>query len=129
MRPHISISFTVSDMTELEAVRERAKRAIRQSRKIGPGKDDDFKIEAADSFVKQFEQIASSTTFVVGGVVGISLASCRRRRLPAWIRSRRCVTSSPQRFATGAGAKALFGESQSTPPSSHRATYTLVPHD
>lgn len=71
--PRMSISFTAEHLDEVEALRERAKRAIRASHRIKPGADDDFKIEAADAFVKQFDQIARSTTFVVGGVVGISL--------------------------------------------------------
>jgi putative ABC transport system permease protein len=72
-RPHMSVSFTVHDIAQLEAVRERATRAIRLARKLAVGKPDDFKIEAADSFVKQFDQIAGTTTAVLGGVVGISL--------------------------------------------------------
>lgn len=71
--PLMTVSFTVTDIEEVEAVRERAKRAIRASRKIKPGAEDDFKIEAADSFIKQFDQVARTTTFVLGGVVGISL--------------------------------------------------------
>lgn len=72
-RPSMTVSFTVADIAQVEVVRERAKRAIRVSRKMKSRIDDDFKIEAADSFVKQFDQIARTTTFVLGGVVGISL--------------------------------------------------------
>ncbi len=72
-KPFMSVSFTVPDLAQVEAVRERAKRAIRLSHKIKPGKDDDFKIEAADSFIKQFDEITATTTFVLGGVVSISL--------------------------------------------------------
>ncbi len=72
-QPFLSVSFTVPDLEQVEAVRERAKRAIRLSRKLKPGKEDDFKIEAADSFVKQFEQVTGTATAVLAGVVSISL--------------------------------------------------------
>jgi putative ABC transport system permease protein len=72
-RPFIQASFTVTDLEQVEAVRERVKRAIRISRKLKPGSDDDFKVEAADSFVKQFEQVTGTATAVLAGVVSISL--------------------------------------------------------
>jgi putative ABC transport system permease protein len=71
--PMIHATFTVADLTQVEAVRDRAKRAIRESRDIKPGKDDDFKIEAADSFLKQFNEITATATAVLAGIVGISL--------------------------------------------------------
>ncbi|GGA72109.1 ABC transporter permease [Arenimonas soli] len=73
VRPRMSISFTAQDLEGVEPLRERVKRAIRASHRIKPGQDDDFKVEAADSFVKQFEQITGTATAVVGGVVSISL--------------------------------------------------------
>jgi putative ABC transport system permease protein len=71
--PVLSASFTVPKLDELDEVRERVKRAIRRSRRIEPGEEDDFKVEAADSFVKQFAKVSSMATAVLGGVVGISL--------------------------------------------------------
>ncbi len=71
--PFISASFTVQKLEEAEQVRERVKRAIRTSRGLKPGQDNDFKVEAADTFIKQFEQITSTATAVLGGIVGISL--------------------------------------------------------
>ncbi|MFN3965107.1 MAG: ABC transporter permease [Silanimonas lenta] len=72
-RPMMQVSFTVPDLEQVNTVRERAKRAIRLARRTPPGEDDTFKIDAADAFVKQFDQVAATATFVVGGVVGISL--------------------------------------------------------
>jgi putative ABC transport system permease protein len=72
-RTFMEVSFTVTDLTQIGQVRERAVRAIRSSRRIAPGKDDDFEIKAADSFVKQFEQITATATAVLAGIVGISL--------------------------------------------------------
>jgi len=72
-KPFMSVSFTVPDLTQVEAVRERATRAIRASHRIKSAEDDDFSIKAADSFVKQFEQVTGTATAVLGGIVGISL--------------------------------------------------------
>ncbi|MBY4597329.1 ABC transporter permease [bacterium BD-1] len=72
-QPFMSVSFNVPDISQVEVVRERVKRAIRASRKLKPGQDDDFRVEAADSFVKQFEQVTGTATAVVAGVVSISL--------------------------------------------------------
>jgi putative ABC transport system permease protein len=71
--PFLQVSFTVNNLAEVEAVRERVKRAIRRSRDIKPGKDDDFKVEAADQAVKNFGEFTATATAVLGGIVGISL--------------------------------------------------------
>jgi putative ABC transport system permease protein len=72
-RPRMSISFTASDLGEVDELRERVKRAIRQSHKLKPGQDDDFRIQTAESALKSFEEFAAMTTAVLGGIVGISL--------------------------------------------------------
>ena len=72
-QPFITISFNVADVSQVESVRERVKRAVRAARKLKPGQPDDFRVEAADSFVKQFEQVTGTATAVVAGVVSISL--------------------------------------------------------
>jgi len=72
-KPFITISFNVADVSQVEVVRERVKRAVRAARKLKPGQPDDFRVEAADSFVKQFEQVTGTATAVVAGVVSISL--------------------------------------------------------
>jgi putative ABC transport system permease protein len=72
-KPMIAVSFTVASLDQAETVKERVKRAIRTSRKLKPAQDDDFKVEASDSFLKQFKQITGMITAVLGGIVGISL--------------------------------------------------------
>jgi putative ABC transport system permease protein len=72
-RPYMEVSFTITSLEELAQVRERAIRTVRNSRGIRPGQDDDFTIKAADSFVKQFNQITATATAVLAGIVGISL--------------------------------------------------------
>jgi len=72
-RPFMQVSFTVNNLEELTQVRERAERAIRISRKLAADAPADFEIRAADSFVKQFNQITATATAVLAGIVGISL--------------------------------------------------------
>ena len=71
--PMILATFTAANLEDVTPLRERVKRAIRASRDIADEKDDDFKVEAADSFVKQFDEITVTATAVLGGIVGISL--------------------------------------------------------
>ena len=71
--PNLLASFTAENLEEVEAVRERVRRAMRASRDIEPGEDDDFSVEAADAFVEQFDEIMAMATAVLGGIVGISL--------------------------------------------------------
>ena len=73
VEPRMSVSFTALKLEDVEALRERTKRAIRASHKIRPGEEDDFRVEAADSFVKQFESITATATAVLAGIVSISL--------------------------------------------------------
>ena len=71
--PILVASFTAENVAEVESLRERVKRAMRVSRDIGPGEDDDFSVQAADAFVEQFDKITAMATAVLGGIVGISL--------------------------------------------------------
>ena len=64
-RSSMEVSFTVTNLTEVNQVRERTERAIRATRKLLPGKADDFEIKAADSFVRQFNSITATATAVV----------------------------------------------------------------
>ncbi len=72
LRPFMQVSFTIDDVDQVDTIRDRAVRAVKASRP-GTADDDTFKIQAADSVVKQFDEITRTTTAVVGGVVGISL--------------------------------------------------------
>jgi putative ABC transport system permease protein len=72
-RTFMEVSFTVTNLTEVNQVKERAMRTVRASRGIEPGKEDDFEIKAADSFVQQFNRITATATAVLAGIVGISL--------------------------------------------------------
>ncbi|QDQ25372.1 ABC transporter permease [Chitinimonas arctica] len=67
------VHFTVNDMKDIEQVKDRVNRQIRAAHRIQPGKDDDFEVESADQLARQFSQITSMATLVLGGIVGISL--------------------------------------------------------
>ncbi|QNM98339.1 ABC transporter permease [Chitinimonas koreensis] len=67
------VHFTVNDMKDIDAVKERVNRAVRAAHRIRPGKEDDFEVESADQLAKQFGQITGMATLVLGGIVGISL--------------------------------------------------------
>ncbi len=71
--PYMEVSFTVDDIGQVAQVKERALRAVRTTRGIKAGMTDDFEIKAADSFLKQFNQISGTATAVLAGIVGISL--------------------------------------------------------
>ncbi len=72
-QPFMQVSFTVPDLEQVNATRDRVTREVRAARGSRSAADDTFKVEAADAFVKQFDQITGTATLVVGGVVGISL--------------------------------------------------------
>jgi putative ABC transport system permease protein len=46
---------------------------MRKRRRLGIGQQDNFRIEAVEKYVQQFNSIATAITLVAGGVVGISL--------------------------------------------------------
>jgi putative ABC transport system permease protein len=71
--PYMEVSFTVDDIGQVAQVKERALRAVRTTRGIKAGLTDDFEVKAADSFLKQFNQITGTATAVLAGIVGISL--------------------------------------------------------
>ena len=71
--PYMEVSFTVDDIGQVARVKERAMRAVRTTRGIKAGMTDDFEVKAADSFLKQFNQITGTATAVLAGIVGISL--------------------------------------------------------
>ncbi|WP_255350618.1 ABC transporter permease [Luteimonas sp. FCS-9] len=71
--PVIQATFTASNVEEIDQLRDRVRRVIRHSRRIAVGEEDDFKVEAADSFVKQFDELSGAATVILGGIVAISL--------------------------------------------------------
>ncbi len=73
IQPDFSVTFSVSDLNAMEVTKERVTALIRQLHQLKPGQPNDFKIDASDSLAKSFEQISTTITLVVAGIVSISL--------------------------------------------------------
>lgn len=72
-RPNISISFTVNDIGQIDAVQGRVTSLLRQAHHLKPGQRNDFRVQTAEQLSDAFGNIISTMTLVLGGVVGISL--------------------------------------------------------
>ena len=71
--PDLSISFTVADLDQAAAAKDRATALLRELHGLKPGQADDFVVESSDTLAKSFKEISTTVTLVVGGLVGISL--------------------------------------------------------
>lgn len=69
----ISITFTIRDIEQLEAVQTRVTELLRQLHHLRRGVADDFKVQTARQLSDSFAQIVDTLTLVLGGVVGVSL--------------------------------------------------------
>jgi len=72
-RLNISISFTVDDIEQIDAVQGRVTSLLRQAHHLKPGQRNDFKVQSAQQLSDAFEKIVGMMTLVLGGIVGISL--------------------------------------------------------
>ena len=70
---NISISFTVDEIEQLEAVQGRLTSLLRQAHRLKPGQRNDFKVQTAQQLSETFESIIATMTLVLGGIVSISL--------------------------------------------------------
>ena len=71
--PDISISLQVDDASKLESIKQHIKNLLRRNHKLSKETSDDFKISTAEQMLDTVNNITSSTTMVLSGVVGISL--------------------------------------------------------
>ncbi|MCH7344950.1 ABC transporter permease [Pelomonas sp. CA6] len=71
--PDLSISFTIADPDQAQAIQARVVELMRVTHELKPGQPNDFVLESADSLRKSFSEISTTITIVVGAVVGISL--------------------------------------------------------
>ncbi len=71
--PNIQIRLRVVDIEQLENVRFKIERLLRQHRKLAVGQANDFKIQTADQLLESFEKVTDTVTAVLGGIVAISL--------------------------------------------------------
>jgi putative ABC transport system permease protein len=72
-KPNISISFTVNDIEQVDAVQGRVTSLLRQAHRLKPGLRNDFKVQTAQQLSDSFSNIISTITMVLSGIVSISL--------------------------------------------------------
>ncbi|MBL8510681.1 MAG: ABC transporter permease [Betaproteobacteria bacterium] len=72
-QPDLWITFSITDLGQIDAVKDRVTALMRQLHQLKTGQADDFVIEASDTFAKSFKEITTTITLVVAGIVGISL--------------------------------------------------------
>ncbi len=73
VQPDIFIQLTIASLDELDAVKGRIKRLLRDSHELKPDVEDDFNIQTAEQLTNSFNNILNSVTVVMGGIVSISL--------------------------------------------------------
>ena len=69
----IQVQLLVDDLAQLEEVKARITRVLRQQHDLGADDDDDFRIQTAEQQIETFTSIINVVTAVAGGIVGISL--------------------------------------------------------
>jgi putative ABC transport system permease protein len=71
--PDLSISFSVNDLEQVDAVKARVSTLLRELHGLRPGQANDFVIESSDTLRNSFREVSTTVTLVLAGVVGISL--------------------------------------------------------
>ena len=73
VKQNITITFTVNDIEQIEAVQGRLNSLLRQMHKLKPGELNDFKVQSSQEMLESFDNIITMMTLVLGGIVSISL--------------------------------------------------------
>ncbi|MGH8402912.1 MAG: ABC transporter permease, partial [Gammaproteobacteria bacterium] len=71
--PDIMIQLNVNDAKQMDAVVGRITEILRRDHNLKPGQEDDFKIQTPAQLLGTFTGILNSITFILGGIVAISL--------------------------------------------------------
>jgi putative ABC transport system permease protein len=72
-RPQLQITMAVRDLGRLDEARSRIRMVMRQAHRLKADDADDVEIDSADQIAKTFDKVSGMVTFVMSGVVGISL--------------------------------------------------------
>jgi putative ABC transport system permease protein len=72
-RPFMQITLSVRDLGRIEETKQHIAQVMRKSHRLKPDDKADFDIESADQLAKSFDQISTTVTLVMGGIVGIAL--------------------------------------------------------
>ncbi|NQZ80870.1 MAG: ABC transporter permease [Colwellia sp.] len=71
--PDIMISMQVDDALQIDAIKQHISNLLRRNHNLVDDQGDDFKITTAEQMLETVNNITSTTTLVLSGVVGISL--------------------------------------------------------
>jgi putative ABC transport system permease protein len=72
-QPDMNIMLTVDDLDAVDDVTSRITALLRRAHKIGPGDQDDFKVQTSQSLTETIQRVSATITLVISAVVGISL--------------------------------------------------------
>ncbi len=69
----ITVLIDITDLSRLGELQRRIEAALRRSHARLPGEDDDFRVQTAQQLTKSVSTVTDTITYVLGGVVSISL--------------------------------------------------------
>jgi putative ABC transport system permease protein len=72
-QPDMNIMLTVDDLDAVDDVTSRITALLRRAHKIGPGDQDDFRVQTSQSLTETIQRVSATITLVISAVVGISL--------------------------------------------------------
>jgi len=72
-RPQLQITMAVRDLGRLDEARSHIRMVMRQAHRLKADDPDDVEIDSADQIAKTFDKVSGMVTFVMSGIVGISL--------------------------------------------------------
>lgn len=72
-QPDIAIQLAVTNVDDIPEVSERIRVLLRRSHRLSSSAADDFVVKSSEQIAATFDQIITTVTLVVSGIVGISL--------------------------------------------------------
>ena len=72
-QPDIAVQLTLSNLADLDNVRQTISRLLRTAHKLKTDADDDFRIQTAEQLQETFNSILTTVTIVMTSIVSISL--------------------------------------------------------
>ena len=69
----IQIQLLVDDLNRMDEVKDRIRQVLRREHGLGAGEPDAFRVRTAEQLTESFNQVIDTITYVMGGIVGISL--------------------------------------------------------
>ena len=72
-QPDIWIQATITDLNELENIKQTITRLLRDAHDLDEDEEDDFRVQTADQLQDTINSILNNVTVVAAGIVGISL--------------------------------------------------------